>query len=93
MKPFKYDWVQVFPVLTHDVWEIIWYRKVRFQLRKMPDGRYHILINKLKKIRTLEVDGLDMVTACRDCTVKYGQVIKKKKGRLPTFYYCPMCYK
>ena len=92
MEPLKYDVVQITPALRRDGHLIEYAKRKLIQIKRI-NGRIRIKINGLEVFKTLEIDGFEMMFACRDCTIKYGKVIQGKKSLLGGRYLCPVCHK
>jgi len=92
MKPIEYDRVAIRSDPARDTQIIEWARKKFFQIR-IDNGKIHIKINGLKVFKTMEIDGIELLTKriCEDCLMKYGEKIDARKSLLGWWYYCPQC--
>jgi len=103
MKKLSYDLFQKTPVIGRDEYLFEWAKKVPIQIRKI-NGRWRILINKLKIIKTMTIDSLEIVMYhyCLKCLQDYGEKVKMVGlyNRTTTYpfekkYYgwqCPYCF-
>ena len=92
MNPIEYDKVTIFPDPSRDVQVVEWAKKKFFQVR-IANGKVHIKINGLKVFKTMEIDGIEIMTRriCKNCLLKYGEKIDAIKRFLGQGYCCPLC--
>jgi len=91
MEPLKYDKVESYRKPACDYCVIKWYKKNLISYNRKERS---IKIGGFTLIRVLEVSGLELSVnpICEKCTIRYGQLIHKKKALFDKGYiYCPEC--